>query len=595
MTYPRVESAFEVEANPCFEDSRRLMGMNRYFDGPAAILETRGPWARDEAALQRWQQIAGDIARELWRLEDAPVARVHAAAAELVIRCPPDQLYTATEVNEYAWETAALGNEAAQHAHGFERIHRFSSDTDMRRYFTAISLAEREPVLAQIREAARERNLPVVLDDDTLSLGAGRHSAVFPLAHLPRPARIDWHALGRIPVVLVTGSNGKTTTARLIAAMLDRAGGEYAGHVGLCGTGGIVIGGEKGVDGDYSGPAGARTVLRDRRVAAAVLETARGGILRRGLAVEDADVAVVTNISADHFGEYGIDTLDDIAEAKLAVARPLGPRGTLVLNADDEVLMRHRPRQACRIGLFSLRADGSAVEGWVGQGARTCVLEQAELVLRDASQAYRLGPVADMPLAVGGAADYNIANLAAAALAAWALGVDAQVIRTVVREFGRLPQDNPGRFERWTIGGVEIVMDYAHNPDGLARLLRVCATLAKKGGRLFLLLGQAGNRTDADIRDLARVAASFAPDRIAIKELPDMLRGRAPGDVPALLQAALLEAGTPAVRLGFHPDEEDAARRLVEGAQAGDVVVLPVHRSASRAALHAWLAARRAS
>ncbi|MBL8515203.1 MAG: Mur ligase, partial [Betaproteobacteria bacterium] len=371
------------------------------------------------------------------------------------------------------------------------------------------------------------------------------------------------------------GSNGKTTTTRAIAAMLERSRAEWTGRVGLCGTGGVVIGGEQVTRGDYSGPAGARTVLRDPRVAAAVLETARGGILRRGLAVEEADVAVVTNVSADHFGEYGIDTLDDIAEAKLAVARPLGDRGKLVMNADDEVLMRFLPRLVCRVALFSLRGVPAM------PNVASCVLEDGALILRHGAVVENLGPVAHMPLTVGGAADYNIANLAAAALAAHAMGVHADAIRAVLLSFGESRADNPGRFERWTRNGVNVVMDYAHNPDGLQRLLRVCASLRAGDGRLLLLLGQAGNRTDTDIRDLARVAASFAPERVVIKELPEMLRGRAPGEVPGLLYAALTDAGISAARIERIDGEVDAALHLLNSARSGDVVVLPVHQKAT--------------
>jgi UDP-N-acetylmuramyl tripeptide synthase len=200
-----------------------------------------------------------------------------------------------------------------------------------------------------------------------------------------------------------------------------------------------------------------------------------------------------------------------------------------------------------------------------------------------------LGRAVDMPLTVGGVAEYNIANIMAASLAAHALGVPADAIRETVRIFGKTHADNPGRLERWTVGSVNVVMDYAHNPDGLERLLRVCATLRGSGGRLLLLLGQAGNRTDEDIRALANVAASFSPERIAIKELPGMLRGRLPGEVPALLQAALVAAGTSAVRIETIEGEAEAALRLIGLARPGDVVVLPVHQSAAHQSLRAHL------
>jgi UDP-N-acetylmuramyl tripeptide synthase len=577
--------AFDLDWNPCFARSRRLTGMNRFFNGPAAILETRGPLALDADALLRWSQIAGTMVSDVWGDHDATLIRKHAAAAELVIRCPEDQLYTATEINEFAWEVAALGRGDAPSVDAFDRTYRFPDASHTRRYFAALAAAEREPALADLRAEAEKRDVPVVLDDDAVSLGAGHASICFPLSRVPRAAAVEWSALRRIPIALVTGSNGKTTTARLIAAMLDSANEQFAGRVGLCGTGGVVIGGEQVEQGDYSGPAGARTVLRHPRVAAAVLETARGGILRRGLAVERADVAVVTNISADHFGEYGIDTLDDIAEAKLTVARPLGNAGILVINADDPVLMRQAAGLTCKRALFSLLPESTMLGQHMAAGGLVCVARDGELVLEQNAWRASLGLIAEMPLAIGGAADYNVANLAAAALAAHAMQVPVDRVREVTHRFGADRADNPGRFERWDIDGFTVVMDYAHNPDGLARLLRVCQTLKREGGRLLLLLGQAGNREDADIRELARVAASFNPDRIVLKELPGFLRGRALGDVPALLRAALDTSGFEAAKLSFEADESAAAMQLVRSARPGDVVVLPVHQKAARDSL----------
>lgn len=585
MTYPRVD-AFDLDSQYCFAGSRRLTGMNRYVSGPAAILESQGPLARDVEALCLWKQVAATMAFDLWGAQEAPIIRQNSRTAELVLPCPFDQQLTATEVNEYAWETAALGHETGPASGSFERLHRFRDASETRRYFLALAAAEREPRLQEVLREAASRGVPAVLDDEDLSLGGGHRSRLFPLSKLPRVDDIEWDALGAIPVALVTGSNGKTTTTRLIAAMLDAARENAPGATGMCGTEGIFVGGQRVERGDYSGPAGARAVLRDSRVTAAVLETARGGILRRGLAVSQADVSVVTNVSADHFGEYGIESLEDIAETKLAVARPLHAKGTLVLNGDDEVLMRFLPRMACAVALFSMHGDPAGRNSCTGP---VCYLEQGELILRDSTRQESLGSVADMPLAVRGAADYNIANLAAAALAAYVLKVPLHAIREVMCRFGAQRSDNPGRFERWQIAGIEVVMDYAHNPDGLARLLRVCQTLKAPGGHLRLLLGQAGNRTDEDIRDLAQTAASFDPHRVVIKELPEMLRGRALGAVPALLREALIASGVGAGQIALEADEVSAARSLAVEAHAGDVVVLPVHATQARARVSEWL------
>ncbi len=584
--YPAVD-AFDIELNLCFEDSRRLMGHSRFVTGPAAILMTAGPDAADADSVTRWYQVASTLASELgWNGVTEPEAHRHANGYELVIPCPPDRLYTATEINEYAWEVGCgvgdLDDDFQYTDTGFDVHQRFRDGRDVRQYFSAIDAAECEPVVNELRIEAASRKLPVFADDDQISFGAGTGSATYAIKSLPSTNDVPWSQLCAIPIAMVTGSNGKTTTTRLISAMLAASSDKFAGHVGISSTEGVAIGGDWVQRGDYSGPGGARLVLRDRRVTAAVLETARGGILRRGLAVDRADVAVVTNISADHFGEYGVETLDDLADVKMALTRTLDRNGTLVLNADDSLLLARADKQICKVALFSLDDDSAALKARREKGGATCGVHEGAMWLSQAGARHLLGEIEDMPLAVGGAASYNVANIAAASLAAAALGVSPSVIAGVLTRFGKARGDNPGRLERWALPDVNVLVDYAHNPDGLARLLAVGRTLIKGEGRLLLLLGQAGNRDNVAIAELATTAAQAKPERIVIKELPTMLRGRQPGEVSALLDAGLRKAGLVSGAIVFEDDEVSAARRLLSEARAGDVVVLPIHQNKSR-------------
>ena len=193
-----------------------------------------------------------------------------------------------------------------------------------------------------------------------------------------------------------------------------------------------------------------------------------------------------------------------------------------------------------------------------------------------------------MPLSVAGAARYNLENLSAAVLAAVAVGLPLAAIEKTLARFGAQASDNPGRLERWPHRGATVLIDYAHNPDGLAHLLGVARTLLPR--RLGLLLGQAGNRDDLAIAALARVAAAAAPDRVVLKELPAMLRGRLPGAVPALIERELLAAGIAHDRILLRLDEDAAAGVLLDWAEPGDVIVLPIHTDAVRARLVAALA-----
>jgi UDP-N-acetylmuramyl tripeptide synthase len=568
-----------------FEDSRRLTGASLYFDGPGAALEIAPGMAFDASVLERWR--AG-IARARAALDwpnGAIVLREHATGASLAFAAPIDQLYAATEANEWALY-AALGQRADDTPVDDEaeqpRLHvaHFDDEEALRR-LRELAQAEAKPALVALLAAARAHGLPAHADDEMLSIGEGATSRSWPLGELPAADGVPWPRLQGVPKAVVTGSNGKTTTVRLLAAML-RAHGLATGYSS---TDGLFVDGERVEAGDYSGPVGARTVLRDPRVRAAVLETARGGLLRRGLVAHDARVAVVTNVSADHFGEYGIHDLDDLAALKLVVAKSLAPDGLLALNADDARLARHAASTGvARIGWFALGfADAHA------RGLPACGVRDDRLVLADAGGEHELGEVAAMPLTIGGSARYNIANITAAALAASALGIEPATIGEVLARFGASNADNPGRLQRWTLGGVEVLLDYAHNPDGLRGLLRVAAGL-RRGGRMALLLGHAGNRLDEDFRALAAVAAEAGPDRVWLKDIGgEYLRGRASGQVAAILREALLAADMREDALPVCLDEAQAAREALAWARAGDLLVLPLHERAARDAVVALL------
>lgn len=504
------------------------------------------------------------------------VARVHATGAELALPAPLDQLFSATEVNEWAWQRAlALAGQdlPGPYAPGHPTVGDTASAFATLR---ALAAAEREPTrMALVREAVA-RNVPVLLDDHRLSLGFGARGRAWPLAQLPAVDDVPWPDLGAIPTALVTGSNGKTTTVRLLAA-LAAAQGRVPGH---CCTEGVVVGGSQEEAGDYSGPGGARAVLRHPKVEVAVLETARGGILRRGLAVDRADVAVVTNISADHFGEYGIHSLEDLADAKLVVARALGRTGLLVLNAEDAVLAERAGSLPCPVGWFALDFDHGRLAG----APAACGPREGRLRLRWRGREQDLGDVRAMPLSAEGAARYNVANLAAAALAAAALGLDPEGFPAVLAAFGRDRRDNPGRLETWRFGGLTILVDYAHNPEGLAGLLRV-ARACQGGGRLGLLLSQAGNREDSAIRALAAAAAAFHPDLVILKDMAEYLRGREHGEIPEILGEELAHHGFGPDRMRTVLEESDAVGALLAWARPGDVLVMPLHGPKSRVAV----------
>ncbi len=516
--------------------------------------------------------------------DDAEVViDIHRTGASLAMAAPQDVLYTTTEINEWAWQRVAPGveNHALPHAPGHPASW---DDTLAEQTLLRLAAAERNPRAMALMQRAAERGLPAFFDDDGLTVGAGAGGVTWSVDELPDDA--PWDKLHDIPTVLVTGSNGKTTSVRLLARLFAEAG-KVAGF--NC-TDGVFVGGECIAQGDYSGPNGARRVLRDTRVHAAVLETARGGILRRGLAVRHASAALVTNVSADHFGEYGVHDLSDLVDAKLVVARAVQADGVLVLNADDPLLVEKSAALACPLAWFSLDDGHPVLVAHRHAGGATCGVAGGVMTLSLRARSHPLGDVAAMPLTLDASARYNIANLAGAALLAATQGLAPTLIADVLSRFGRLRNDNPGRLERWHIEGADILLDYAHNPDGLAGLLAVAARLRQqRGARLGLLLGQAGNRDDDAIRDLARTAAAVTPDLIVLKDLDGYTRGRRAGEVPEILRDQLLAQGQSAASMQTILPEVEAAQAILAWSRPGDVLVLPVHNLTARAQLIEWL------
>jgi UDP-N-acetylmuramyl tripeptide synthase len=580
-----------MSSEPAFEESRRLTGSTLYFDGCGAALETARGVPLDEALLAAWRARIDRVRIALGWPDAAIVVRRHASGASLAFAAPIDQLYTAAEANEWAWLASVhqlrpaigLGDwHAPGHAAAWD-------EASALRTLHAMAAEEANPALLALLEAANARRVPAHPDDDVLSLGEGSGSRSWPIRALPTATDVPWAELHGIPLVVVTGSNGKTTTVRLLAAMARAQGW----NTGYSSTDGLFVGSDRVDSGDYSGPVGARTVLRHPDVDAAILETARGGLLRRGIAIRNARAAVVTNVSPDHFGEYGIHALDDLADVKLTVAHALAPDGLLVLNADDPLLLQRATTLDRRLGWFALDDGHPHLQSHRSAGGMTCAMRDGHLQLHVEGVPHDLGLVAAMPITFAGSARYNIANAAAAALAACAMGIDVERIVDVLAHFGARAGDNPGRLQRWRYGdgsdGLQVFLDYAHNPDGLHGLLQV-ANSTRGAGRLGLVLGQAGNREDDDIRALAAVAARFQLDRVWLKDIGgEYMRGRAAGEVAGILRDELLRQGLPDSALVVCLEETLAAREAMSWAQPGDVLVLPIHEPAARDAVVALL------
>ena len=544
-------------------DSRRLTGPSALGDLPGAVIDVRLDATEIAELVPRWQTEVRVLLDAVGWTDSTTSVREVVDGVSLAFNAPIDALYAATELNELALERATAETRDPE-----------ADEAALARVRDAIA-NEARPALLALARAAVENNTPMLSDDDEVSLGLGERSQTWPVSELPDPATLEWSRFGRIPIGLVTGTNGKTTTVRLCAS-IARAAGHCAG---VSTTDGIWINAERLDAGDYSGPGGARSVLRDTRVTAAILETARGGMQRRGLGVTRADAAVITNIAADHLGEFGVGNLEELAGIKWIVTRALDADGTLILNAEDPILRRlaqSYDQQPCWFGRDS--ADRFLREHLAGGGpGLTC--EDAQIVRYDSGRKIPVIAINDVPLTLGGAAAHNVANALAAAALCHALGIDDDAIARGLRAMQ--PNDNRGRLNVFSLRGATVIVDFAHNPHGVAAIADLAAALPAK--RRLLVLGQAGDRSDVAMRDLASAAWSLRPDRILLKEMAEYARGRAPGEVISILRGALLDAGADPAHIDVTADEISAIEAALEWLQPDDLIILLVHENAARA------------
>jgi cyanophycin synthetase len=382
----------------------------------------------------------------------------------------------------------------------------------------------------------------------------------------PGPAPTVLHPT--MPIIAVTGTNGKTTTVRLIA-QLARA----AGHtVAYTTTDGVYRDDELVEAGDYSGFSGAAKALTQPGIDLAVLETARGGILLRGIGTDHNDVAVVTNVTEDHLDQYGIRTLDQLAEVKASITRITRPQGWDVLNADDPRVLAMRRLASGRPWFFSLDADHPAIRTTLAEGGRAIsVLDGALVVMTSGRQGHRLLPVEDVPVTLAGISRHNLSNAMAAAAAALGAGIPEEAVVEGLRSFVLDPERNPGRANIFEVDQRVVVVDYAHNEDGMRGLIEIAKGLRAPGARILLAFGSAGDRTNAILHRLGYTAAR-GPDRVAIAHLHRYLRGRDPQDLADRLQAGLEDGGKP--QAPVFQNEIEALEWMFDESAPNDVIAI---------------------
>lgn len=575
-----------------FLSSRRLTGPNLLTDWKGIQVdaafgcfpdgEPMGPTAAGASeAIEAWRQ-------QTWRMVNAlgwsggadqadwidanTVARIHPTGLSMAFRAPIDALYTGIDIGEWIWKSTAevLAGREELEIEGSESFAEFQAKL----------AKEQDPRLEPLHVEARRRGLNLCGDDEWTTIGMGKCGHTWDTAALPTVSEVEWDQLGDVPSVMVTGTNGKSTTVR---ALFEIA--KTAGFVpGASSTDWIQVGDDTLDKDDWSGPGGARAVLKDDRVEVAILETARGGMLRRGLGVPRVDVSVITNVAADHLGEMGVHDLPALTEVKFIVERA---GDALVLNADDPEVRRRGQRCQKPVLWYSLDEMDELIQSHLATGGEAVFMRGTELIYQcsggaadsDGSSATgtqtKIADVADIPMTLNGAVRYNIGNAMAAAGAAIKMGLPLAAIRDGLKNFRSDPVSNPGRLNVFDLNGVTAMVDFAHNPHGMEALFEAATHIPHQ--RMLVLLGQAGDRDDQSIKDLTRITAEAKPDRIIVKELSSYLRGREKGAVSGMIQDLLVRHGYPQSQVDYVEHELDAVRSALDWSQPGDLLLLISH------------------
>ena len=440
--------------------------------------------------------------------------------------------------------------------------------------------AERARSIAEAAFALSEKDVP---PGRRASLTSGQARAVAraeaPIAEA-RATPPAWirDADRRVPVISITGTNGKSTVTRLTTHILVRA----KRRVGTTTSDGVLVNERMVEPGDWTGPGGAWQILGRSDLDVAVLETARGGLVLRGMGYESNEVSVVTNVTSDHLDLQGIHTLPELAEVKSTVARVTKPDGWCVLNADDPHVARIARRVRGQVAFFTLVAGGSAaVHRHAGAGGRGYAVDGGWMVELSGKRSTRIVELVRVPITIGGVARHNVANALAAAAAARGLGLSVEEVADGLADFRPTSDLAPGRLNLYRLGSRIVIVDFAHNEAGVAAVLDVAEGIAGgaagRAAPVTAIVGTAGDRPDDTLRGIARIAASRA-QHVAIKETLKYLRGRTREAVVGEMLAGVKAAGKSPADVPVYESETAALRaELANGDGRPRVIVLLCH------------------
>ena len=575
------------------DDSRRLTGKNLFMDESGAILDAFVSGIDKQTVVDTWLKHLAPLLEGVSWSNSQCVYRIFEDGISLGFAAPIDALYAATDINEAAWKMTSdsLLEDGDKNPDISDLINNLNDSIN----------EEQNPQLLELISSAEDNNIAYLVDDDDFSLGFGTTAKTWEIGALPDLNTIEWSSYKTVPTALVTGTNGKSTSVRLSAHILQHAGV----RCGVTSTDFIKVGDTIIDKGDYSGPGGARMLLRHPQTEAAVLEVARGGLLRRGLPIPEVDVALVTNVAEDHLGQYGINSVAALTAAKMMVAK--AAKKQLILNADDENIVRFVELTNAKIRLqkqqkneqtastanlnvskveqepladylpekivwFSLNETNPVIETARENSQTVCFLREDHIVFAVSDVDNTIIDVKDIPMTLNGAAVHNVQNALGAVALSKAFGVKDSDISEALSKFKSDAEDNPGRGNMFEYQGAKIILDFAHNVHSMDAMAKTLANIPAK--RKILLLCHAGDRSDAEIHAMTTSSMAMQPDIVWACDLPKYLRGREIAEVPRIITQSVLESGLSKDCIYYQDSPLEGAEDIIQQLQPDDLVFM---------------------
>lgn len=544
--------------------SSRLLGQSRFFSVAGAVMDISISSENNQKIADLYVNELDKILSKLSIKDYEIKSLVFPEGINVAVRYPYDLLMTACEILDWVW---------------LEIVDFLDQNLQIRtkkgiNIFSQMIEENQRIILRKIYNKAQEKKVNFFIHQDWIVLGSGVNQFRIKQNKITKLSDIPWKKVSNVPTILITGTNGKTTTTRLTEFICRKSGLKS----GYCSTDWVIVNGRKVAEGDLSGPTGHQYVMMHPKLEVAVLEAARGGIVKRGLTPNYASIATVTNIAYDHIGQNGINTLADLANAKGVVYDALSDDGIAIVNLDDKHIMALEIKT--RKSYISTKLSEVEIVKYLTNDNYVVYIDNDVITLQTLMQKYSLNNIKEIPLTVHGLAKYNYENALHAVALSYGIGIKIDDIKFGLRKFGA---DDKSNFGRWNYYKSKyhghMVIDIAHNPAGLENILSLATGFKKLHGltgRIILMYGNTADRRDT-IPEISSIINKYNVDFVVIKEFQESLRGSELGEMPQVFYDELVKQGYSSEKIKVIPNEYEATEYILTMTKPDDFTLLCSH------------------